>query len=287
MDRVAPFTYEDTVLASDSLEKGEFTLRFRKASLGYGVFKDGSGETMLFLKEGDSLFMKKGLHGEWDIEGKGAQRNRYLRRRASFRDSLAQIQGNIFSLEKEEFLEAIEERRKAFKDFRSSQFSSGNEELLEPSFKRLEKLRDQVDLALTRTSYPVIYQHENPLDSLHLSKDYWNFLDSMDLDDPRLLEVPQFLNFAYSLANKYTFENKGKKRSMAYRQMLYGTIEEEFKGKVRNAVLTYFMLEQIRYSDEGVDEKLLKRYQEDVDNERMLSYVKKRSRSLEKKDDPT
>ncbi len=273
--RIGPYTYADEQMAKDSIEQGRFRMSFRKEEPGYVSFVDSTQEILLYLFPGDSLRVRKSLEGSFSFEGKGAVRNRYIQKRKRFQDSIAQSQGNIFDHKKDTFLQLLEEREKIFKTFRERHFESKGEKL-EERFKRLERLRDRIDLGIIRFSYPDIYRYENPNDSIDIGKKYWSFLDSMDLSDPLLLHVPQYLSFAYDVANKYTLDNKGEQKSMSYREILFRTIVDEFRGKVKEAVLTYFMLEQIRYSKGRGGQDLLERYRKEVDDPEMESFVEKK-----------
>lgn len=279
--RIGPFTYTDTVLAEDSLENGKFHLRFRKKDTGYLNLEDPSEENLLYLRPGDSLYLQKGLHEKLHFQGEGAAPNRYIRDRKKFQDSLGRSNRSLFTEEKKAFLKALNAQKKAYRSFRKEKMKERGIPK-DALFRKIERARDRIDLALIRFSYPDIYRYEHPNDSIKFSSSYWNFLDSLDLNDTLFLKVPEFLNFAYDVANKYTLENKGEQKSMSYREILFRTIQEEFKGRVKEVLLTYFILEQINYAKEEVRKELLKDYRKEVGDPFMKKYVREELKKSKK-----
>lgn len=281
LDRLGGFTYADSVLAKDTLEEGRFHLQFREKDPGYFRLKTPSGGIMLYLSPGDSLSVNRDDQGDYRFKGSGSIENRYIRKRKLFRDSIGREQDSIFKSKKPEFLKGLKARKKAVRSFRRAFFREHQERLGE-HFQKLERMRDRVDHAIMRFSYPDIYEYEHPNDSLSLAPSYWHFLDSMNMNDTMMLEVPEYLSFAYDVANKYTLDNKGEQKNMGYREMLFKTILKEFEGKVEEAVLTYFILEQIRYTEKEVQGSLLERYRKHVKDPRMKRFVERKLRSKRK-----
>lgn len=278
--RKAPFTYMKEVIARDSLKEGRFRMKFRKEELGFLSFRGPGGTDELYLEPGDSLVLRKGLHGDLDLEGKGASRNRYIQEEASFKDSLGRAQDSIFKKGLEHFLDKLKERRRAYKAFRKRNFRDHG---IEKRFEESIEARHEIELALMKFSYPDIYRYEHPNDSLQLSEDYWAFMDTLEMNDTLLLDVPEYLSFAYDVANKYALENRGQQRNKSYREMLFRTILDEFEGEVKDVVLTYFMLEQLRYNEERVKGSFMKVYRKEVSDSAMVRFVEKR---LQNEEDP-
>lgn len=275
-DRIAPYTYTDSSLAEDPCKGGSFKLRVRKKELGYLELSGiGPENVELYLEAGDSLVLQKGYREAVEFEGKGAARNLFLKQQQAFKDSLSMTQDSIFHREKEAFLKGLEKRRAAYKAFRKRRFKS-SEQLYGERFKELVRSRDRIDLAYMRFSYPDLYEYNNPNDTVSFGKDYWGFLDAIDLSDTLLLQVPEYLSFAYDVANKYALENKGQQTNASFRELLFRTILDEFKGKARDVLLTYFMLEQQRYREKGVPQDLWERYRKEIGDPSMLEFVEKR-----------
>lgn len=282
LDRKGCFTYADSIVAKDSLEKGRFRVRFQKERSGYLRFETPSEGIMLYLHPGDSLFVNRDAHGNYRFRGQGKYPNRYIRMRKAFKDSLGRVQDTIFQARKADFLKGLKERRNAMHSFRKAYFRK-HKGRLGDRFRKLERSRDKVDFALMRFSYPDIYSYEHPNDSIELSPAYWNFLDSMDMNDTLLLQVPEYLSFAYDVANRYTLENRGHQKNMTYREMLFQTILEEFQGKVKDALLTYFVLEQLRYGEKKIRGSLMERYRQHVKHPYMERFVEQQLKEKEAK----
>jgi hypothetical protein len=274
--RKAPFTYAEQVIARDTLKEGRFHLKFRQEDLGFLTFQDPDGRDRIYLEAGDSLVLRKSVQGELRFEGRGALRNRYLRKENAFKDSLGRVQDSLFKKDKAYFLEKLRERRKAYKGFRKRHFRK--KDGYGDRFKELIEARNEIEIALMKFSYPDIHRYEHPNDSLELSDDYWTFMDTIEMNDTLLLDVPEFLGFAYDVANKYALENKGRQKNKSYRQMLFQTILDEFEGDVKDALLTYFMLEQLRYNEERVKEGFWKAYRVEISDTTMLDFVEKKIR---------
>lgn len=279
-DRRAPFTYAERVIARDTLKDARFRLKFRQEDLGFLTFQAPDGRDRLYLEAGDSLVLRKSVQGELHFEGRGALRNRYLRKENAFKDSLGRVQDSLFKKDKAYFLEKLRERRKAYKDFRKRHFRK--EDGYGDRFKELVGARNEIEIALMKFSFPDIHRYEHPNDSLELSEDYWTFMDTLEMNDTLLLDVPEFLGFAYDVANKYALANKGRQKNKSYRQMLFRTIVDEFEGEVKDVLLTYFMLEQLRYNEERVKEGFWEAYREEVSDTAMLDFVDKK---LQKEED--
>lgn len=275
-ERKGVFTYEERVVAESPIQDGRFRLSFDPDSLGYVSFQEPNGSILLHLRPGDSLFVRKGPRGGYSFEGKGSARNEYIQKRKLFHDSLKGGADTLFNSGKKAFKRALEERKKAFRAFRRKHFEAGSSPGLGERFQKLERMRDHIDLAILNFSYPDIYRYENPNDTVEFTDAHWAFLDSMDLNDPLLLKVPEFLSFAYDVANKYALENRREEQEMGYAEILFRTIREEFEGKVRDALMTYFILERKRYAPKGVEGSFLDRYKDSVRDPRMRSYVEKK-----------
>lgn len=278
LDRKGCFTYLDSILAKDSLEKGLFRMRFQKKQLGYLRLEFPSDGIMLYLSAGDSLVVHRDAKANYRFEGKGSIPNQYLRNKKHFKDSMDRVQDTIFQAGKVDFLNALEERRKACRSFRRTYFEKRKDGSGD-YFQKLERSRDKVATAVMRFSYPDIYRYEHPNDSIEFTSSYWSFLDSIDMNDPLMLQVPEYLSFAYDVANKYTLDNKSEKKSMGYLEMLFETIVDEFDGKVKEALLTYFILEQLRYGEKGVKKALMERYRDQVEDSFMKRTVERKIRN--------
>lgn len=281
--RKGSFTYQEESIAKDSLEKGRFRMEFRKGELGFVSLEGPKEKVPLYLEAGDSLIFRKRMHGELHFEGDGASRNRYLQEEKAFKDSLGRVQDSLFKKNLSHFLEKLEERREAHKAFRKRSFKK-EEGQLGQRFKKLIKARNRIEWVLMKFSFPDIYRYEHPNDSLELPSGYWDFMDTLDLNDSLLLGIPEYLSFAYDVANKYTLENKGEQKNKSYREILFQTILEEFKGKNRDALLTYFMLEQLRYDQKKLKQEFWDPYREHVEDTAMLHFVEKR---MEEEKDPS
>lgn len=277
------FTYEDSTVGKSDLEKGKFHISFDLKGAGYLALEDPTGGLLLYLRPGDSLVVRKGLEGPYRFEGSGAPANEYIQKKRRFRDSLGRKNDSLFEVEKEEFEKAFKERKQAYRSFHEMYANEADMDHGE-RFKELERLRDRIELAILKFSYPDIYLYENPNDTVSFPQEHWDFLDSMDLNDPMFLHVPDYLSFAYDVANKYTLDNKGEQRNMSYREMLFRTIQEEFEGEVEEALLTYFILEQTKYAPERVMDSFLERYRKVVDDPRKRAFVERKLKELKEKE---
>lgn len=277
------FTYEDSTVGKSNLEKGKFHISFDLKKASYLALEDPTGGLLIYLRPGDSLFVRKGLEGPYRFEGTGAVANEYIQKKRGFRDSLGRKNDSLFEVEKEDFEKAFKERKKAYRSFHKKNAHGSDVELGE-RFKKLERLRDRIELAILKFSYPDIYLYENPNDTVSFTQEHYDFLDSMDLNDPMLLHIPDYLSFAYDVANKYTLDNKGEQRNMSYREMLFRTIQEEFEGEVEEALLTYFVLEQSKYAPERVMDSFLERYRKAVDDPRKRAFVERKLEELKEKE---
>ncbi len=281
-----PYSYEDTILAHVLLDgEGHFRTSFPMRKSTYARFSYGDITRTIYLTPGDSLQMNMNTENPdktlW-FDGKGAVPNNYLQDRRSLLATLDKEHSFGIEMDTANFQDIVDIKHAMLREFHDKYFEKHPN--VPEQFIELEEQRSTFTWARRKFSYPNIYKYQTNNDSIVFSEEYWNFLNEIDLNDPRNLDIPVFLKFAYDVANKFALDLKENRsrRSISYRELLFRTIRDDFNGEVRNALLTYFMLQQLEFGSQKQNEHLMKQYKKTIRDEEQLGYIQRKMKGKER-----
>ncbi len=292
LKRKAFFTTRDTLIKKIPLSIDEpFKTTLRIDSGGYYWMRHNKTRQLLYLVPGDSLdirFNGDSFINTLSFKGKGAETNQYLNAKKKMLRNWEKKTKEKAGEEEDSasFKAQAKSLRKRLKSLRQ-QFRENSGEAPDPDFIQKEINRDLIIWGKKKFLYPGIYRYRTGNDTVRFSEQYWEFMKKMPLKQNKCLQVPGFLEFSYSIAKKAALEEaipgeEGKTTS-TYPFVLFRSIEKRFEGRIKDALLTHFILKMLdkkgkRHSPK-TRKNLVKKYFETVENERARKYVRRQTNS--------
>ncbi len=248
--------------------------------------KYGQLEHLLYLSPGDSLTLEaKGTDylSTLNFSGQGAKINNYLvDKKKTVRKWKSVTEEQLEPKDTLSFKKRIKVLRKELKALRT-ELRERSDDDIPRAFLEKEGKRDLIIWGRKKFLYPNRYRYETGNDTIDFSSEYWSFLENIPLDDPKNLYIPGFLEFSYSMAKRAALEEnipgeRGKKTS-TYPFVLFNSIEKKFSGRVKEALLTHFILKFGKKRERGESMDLItlwQQYRKTIENPALKRYVKKR-----------
>ena len=173
-------------------KKGKFQFKIDIDEEGFYMLRHGRERNIIYLAPGYKLKFEveaEKLAGKLDISGNGKDINLYLMEEKLFLAELKPQNPMLYGLDEEMFIQKANDVLKSWQGYITEQ------ENLSPEFKKKELYVALYDWALTRLYYQQAHRYFRENDSFIVSSTYYNFLDTLDINNPEFLELQNYRSF--------------------------------------------------------------------------------------------
>ena len=205
----------------DELGKFKFSIAADEGT--YYRFKHGREHTTLYLEPGDSISLSidpKEFDESIVYSGLGAEKNNYLAKRYLLDEQISSEMRSIWLLPLEAFSEKIDSLTQLF-EMPYSEFAKLQK--ANASFLAIEKGKNQLFSAIAKMKYPRYHGYYAKKDDVDLPDDYYQFLNSIDVNDTVWRQVPEFESYFDLLVNQMSgelFENDPSLKEVKHARIL-------------------------------------------------------------------
>ena len=192
------------------VEDGKFELIVKLDEAGNYRFKHGAEYAYLFLEPNDDLMMKLDatqFDQSLTFSGTGAEENNYIIGKLNISDELGLHGEDIYKLEAKEFSEELDVVYKKLGDNFSAIIQEND--VINPTFATNAYTDLIYEWATKRLQYPSYHEHYAEKEA-KLGDDYYDFLNKIEIDDPKVLENKKYKSFIGMYSNHLAEDNLKK-----------------------------------------------------------------------------
>lgn len=233
-----------------------FSLELEIEKPAYFTFYDGQESSVMYLSPGDELNLSLNTE-EFDesinYKGTGEIPNNYLA------GSYLNNEKMITNLGKELYLKNLEDFSTYLDSVKNVKLEYIENELGSnpeyTDFAEKEKSRVLFEWARLKNNYPSYHSYYAKDDEFEVGDDYYAFMDEIDVNNPKCVEVPEYKNFVNSYIRHFTDENYGKDSSyhelpLGYYLMEIKTIDDKITDpEAKQMIMKDLIMNVVNYED--------------------------------------
>lgn len=281
---IVRFSYgeqKDTAYLDSS---GAFRLALQFDEASYATFEHGNEYTGQYLSPGDSLHLSlntEAFDQTLVYSGTGEHVNNYLAKQL-----LKEVEGDmdirkLYGLNFDVFQFTVD----SIKHSKLALLNEMSNETFTDEFLQLEKGRIVFDWAREKMNYPNYHQYyaEEPED-LDLNNDYYDYLDTLDINNPAFLDIKEFHSFSNAfLLNKMSeiMKDSSFMGKTVFLGKFQAVLNEFDNQEVKDYMLYNTLRSHLSYSTKDVSDEIMERFEKHCKNEKYVTEIHEKLASWE------
>ncbi len=280
---VNDFVFVRSMDQSDSTmldSTGIFRLEMDIDKPGYYIFSDGNEITHIYISPGDNIYMTlntEAFDETIEYSGHGSVPNKFLAGKYLVNEKMTKDPKESYMLNEEEFRHFVDSNHTVLLHCLDTFFAGQSVQYDEfIDFEKSKMLYDKATLLLV---YPSYYMYFSGNKDYQPGEDYYAFLDEVDINNSRFLELQEFKSFvgryiSHKAGEKVKQLPQLKKYDHPYYMAVFAVINDEVMDTdVKNYLLEEFMMRVVNYEGLDKSDTLLAMFYDNCTNTALIQKV--------------